>query len=59
MLNAFANFVGGTTVYIGGALRDTHVDIRLLFEAGAAGLVVCVFLLWKIRTCDEVKPAFP
>ncbi len=49
ILNAFATFVGGATIYIGGALRDAHVDIKIVFQCGAGGLVLCMFLLYLIR----------
>jgi MFS family permease len=49
VLNMFAVLVGGTTVYIGGALRDAQVSISAVFNLGAFGLLVCAFLLWYIR----------
>jgi len=49
LLNAFGTMAGGITIYIGGALRDAHVSLSLVFYAGAAGLAVCAGLLWIIR----------
>ena len=49
VLNMFAVFVGGATIYLGGALRDAKVDITTLFNCGAVGLVVCAALLWCVR----------
>ena len=49
LLNAFATIVGGLTIYVGGALRDAHVNITNVFECGAAGLLVCAVLLWFIK----------
>ncbi len=49
VLNMFAVFVGGATIYAGGALRDAKVDITTVFNCGAAGLVICAVLLWFVR----------
>jgi MFS family permease len=49
LLNAFATIVGGLSIYAGGALRDAHVEVTRVFECGAAGLLVCIFLLWFIK----------
>lgn len=49
LLNAFATIVGGLTIYVGGALRDAHVNITVVFNCGAAGLFVCAILLWYIK----------
>lgn len=58
VLNTFAVFVGGATIYAGGALRDAKVDITTVFNCGAAGLVICAVLLWFVRE-PAVKPATP
>jgi hypothetical protein len=49
VLNMFAVFVGGATIYVGGALRDAKVDITAVFNCGALGLVICAGLLWFVR----------
>jgi hypothetical protein len=58
-LNMFAVFVGGATIYVGGALRDAHVNITTVFNCGALGLVVCATLLWFVRepVTKRVSPA--
>ncbi|MFO1451219.1 MAG: MFS transporter [Opitutaceae bacterium] len=58
VLNTFAVFVGGATIYAGGALRDAKVDITVVFNCGAIGLVVCAVLLWFVRE-PAIKPATP
>jgi len=58
VLNMFAVFVGGATIYAGGALRDANVGISTVFNCGAAGLVVCAVLLWFVRE-PAPKPATP
>jgi MFS family permease len=49
VLNMFAVLIGGLTIYVGGALRDAHVSIITVFNFGAAGLLVCALLLWRIK----------
>lgn len=51
-LNALATAVGGVTIYVGGLIRDAKLDIKYLFLCGAAGLLVCLVLLWVIRPRD-------
>lgn len=49
VLNFFACGVGGLTIYIGGVLRDAHVNVRHIFIVSAAGLLVCALLLSLIK----------
>lgn len=49
LLNAFGTMAGGITIYIGGVLRDAHVNITTVFYGGAVGLALCAGLLWIIR----------
>jgi len=53
-LNALATVVGGSTIYVGGMIRDAKLDINYLFLFGAGGLLVCLVLLWLIRPRDPV-----
>ncbi len=48
-LNMLAVFVGGLTIYIGGAVRDAHIPITVMFNCGAVGLFICAGLLWSIK----------
>jgi predicted MFS family arabinose efflux permease len=59
-LNMFAVFVGGITIYIGGVLRDSQVNITNVFNFGAGGLVVCAFLLWAVKPRNDAnRPSAP
>lgn len=49
VLNLFACIVGGFGIYAGGALRDKHIDLSILFQAAAAIMLVCVLLLFLIK----------
>lgn len=48
VLNLLSCAVGGAAIYLGGALRDLHVDVGEIFRFGALSLLVCALLLWLI-----------
>lgn len=49
VLNMFAVTVGGASIYIGGVVRDAHINITTMFNCGALGLLICAVLLWAIK----------
>ena len=49
VLNMFAVMVGGTSIYIGGVVRDAHISVTTMFNGGALGLLICAVLLWAIK----------
>jgi len=49
VLNMFAVMVGGASIYIGGVVRDAHINITTMFNCGALGLLICAGLLWAIK----------
>jgi MFS family permease len=49
ILNMLAVFVGGASIYAGGAFRDAQVPITAVFTGGAVTMAICVVLLWKVR----------
>lgn len=53
VINMFAVFAGGLTIYAGGVLRDAHVNISRVFTFGACVLLLCAFLLWLISPRDH------
>lgn len=54
VLNLFACIVGGTTIYLGGVLRDKQVDVSYIFCFAAVGLLLCAFLLFLVRPSPDV-----
>ncbi|HRH96579.1 MAG TPA: hypothetical protein PLB55_11620, partial [Prosthecobacter sp.] len=57
VLNFFAMSVGGVTIYVGGLMRDAHVDVGHIFRFAAAGLIVCAVLLFFVRpVCAKCPP---
>jgi len=61
VLNLFSCLVGGATIYLGGVLRDSHVNVNKLFQFGAFGILVCAAVLWwvKIRTLQVPSSSNP
>ena len=49
VLNLFACAIGGLTIYIGGVLRDAHVDVGRVFQFSGLGLLVCAALMFAVR----------
>lgn len=49
VLNFFSCVVGGLTIYLGGILRDAHVELNAVFLLSALALTSCSFLLWLVR----------
>jgi MFS family permease len=49
VLNLLANSVGGIAVYVGGALRDAHVSVTVLFQFGTVCTALCAAVLWFLR----------
>lgn len=49
VLNLFSCLVGGITVYLGGVLRDAHINVSTLFMAAAAGMLVCGVLMISVK----------
>jgi predicted MFS family arabinose efflux permease len=53
VLNFFACVSGGITIYLGGAMRDAHVNINHVFQFGAIGVLVSAGLLLFVRTQSD------
>ncbi|MEO6874363.1 MAG: MFS transporter [Opitutaceae bacterium] len=53
VLNFFACVVGGVTIYVGGLLRDAHIDISRVFQFGSASIAACAVLLFFIKPQSE------
>jgi MFS family permease len=55
VINLFSCVVGGVGIYAGGALRDAHFNLSLLFHIAAASLLLCAGLLFLVR--PAARPA--
>lgn len=49
LLNFIGCMVGGAMVYVGGWLKDAHVDLALVFQLSAAGLALAGVILFFLR----------
>jgi MFS transporter, Spinster family, sphingosine-1-phosphate transporter len=49
MLNFVSCAAGGAMIYIGGILKDAHVDLSIVFQFSAFGLLVVGLMLFMLR----------
>ncbi|MCE4565048.1 MFS transporter [Maribellus sp. CM-23] len=49
ILNMFATIVGGIGIYLAGALRDSQINLRVVYQFASLSLIVCVVLLWMMK----------
>lgn len=54
-LNLFGTYTGGVMIYVGGALRDAHVDVSKIFQASAIGLVIAGLSLLALKPKQELE----
>ena len=54
VLNLFSCIVGGIGIYAGGMLRDSHIDVSVLFRVAAVLMLLCAGILFSIRIKPEV-----
>ena len=59
ILNMFACFVGGLTIYAGGALRDAHIGVGQIFQFSSACLIAAAALLFFVRPNSPPKLEAP
>lgn len=49
LLNLIGCLAGGVMVYLGGALKDAHIELSRVFQAGSAMLVLSGFILLALH----------
>ncbi len=54
ILNFFACIVGGLTIFAGGILKDSHADLRHVFQIAAASLAGCSVFLFLIKPSPQL-----
>lgn len=57
ILNLFSCFIGGITIYLGGALRDAQIPVTVIFNASVLILLLCAGVLYLIRPAPAAAPA--
>jgi MFS family permease len=55
ILNMFACFVGGLTIFAGGALRDAQIDVSRIFQFSAICLAAAAALLLLIKPISSTR----
>ena len=53
LMNMFATIIGGIGVYVAGALRDSHINLGIVYQIASLSIIVCVGLLLLVRR--EIK----
>ncbi len=55
VLNLCSCVTGGVSLYVGGALRDAHVNVNNLFIWSAASILVCAGLMLLVKPSPHVS----
>lgn len=48
-LNFLSTIVGGLMVYVGGALKDAQVDLSIIYQVSAVGMLLATWLLFAVK----------
>lgn len=54
IINMLSCIIGGIGIYAGGAVRDAHLDLSILFRIATVVLLICVFLLYRLYLTANV-----
>lgn len=49
VLNLFATMVGGIGIYVGGVLKDSHIEFDIMFQSASILLIICAGLLYFVK----------
>jgi MFS family permease len=49
VLNMFSCIIGGIGLYAGGYLRDSNIDLSMMFKIAAAVMIICAVFLLRVR----------
>lgn len=55
ILNMFATVIGGIGIYVTGALRDSQINLGLIYQLASLSIVICIILLWLVKRNIKVK----
>jgi MFS family permease len=59
ILNMFSCLIGGITIYVGGSLRDAHVDVSRIFQFSAASLIGSAAILYFVKPSAGLNAKCP
>lgn len=48
IFNMVATAVGGMGIYITGMLRDSQINLKVIYQTMALSIIICVLLLWLV-----------
>ena len=54
IINMLSYIIGGIGIYAGGAVRDAHLDLSILFRVATVVLLICIFLLYRLYLTANV-----
>ena len=49
LLNFLSTIVGGLMVYVGGALKDAHIDLSVIYKGAAILLLIATWSLFAVK----------
>jgi hypothetical protein len=49
VLNFFSTIIGGIAIYAGGVLRDSNVNLSLMYQFAALTMIICATLLFMAK----------
>jgi len=58
LMNMFSTCIGGLGIYAAGALRDSQIDLGLVYRMASLSIIVCIGLLWLVRRDIKKKNKF-
>lgn len=53
ILNMFATVIGGLGIYAAGALRDSQINLNLVYRLASLSIIICIILLWLVKNDAE------
>ncbi len=53
ILNMFATIIGGLGIYAAGALRDSQINLNLVYRLASLSIIICIILLWLVKNDAE------
>jgi MFS family permease len=56
ILNSLSVIIGGLAIYAGGAMRDAHLELGVIFQIASASMVCCAVLLLFVRARPHQNP---
>ena len=49
LLNFLSTIVGGSMVYVGGALKDAQIDLSVIYQVAAVVMLIATWSLFAVK----------